>query len=171
MTLTGLGLGTLALVAEPDLRRSKATWKDVGLGLASAAGLYAVFQVGDRAARRIMPTGTEDIDQVYELRRLRPPLELAARLAFVIGPAEELFWRGFVQRGFGRRLSPWQAAAAAAAAYGGAHLVTRNVTLVGAANVAGAYWSALAELGLSMPALVVSHVAWDIWIFLIAPTA
>ena len=171
MTMTGLGLGTFALLAEPELRRNRPAWKDVSLGLASAAGLYGVFQVGDRAARRIMPKGGQDIDDVYALRQFRPPAELAARLAFVIGPAEELFWRGFVQRRLSRRLSPWKAAAAAAAAYGGAHLVTRNPTLIGAAHVAGAYWSVLAAVGLPMPSLVVSHVAWDIWIFLLAPTA
>ncbi len=171
MTATGLALGSVALAAEPELRRLKPKAKDVAQGLASAAGLYAVFQVGDRAARRIIPTGGEDIDHVYALRQLRSRPELAARLAFVIGPAEELFWRGLVQRRLGRRSGPWRGAALASAAYGGAHVATGNLTLIGAAGVAGAYWSALAAAGLSMPALIVSHVAWDIWIFLIAPTA
>jgi membrane protease YdiL (CAAX protease family) len=171
MTATGLTLGALALMAEPDLRALRPRPRDVGLGLASAGGLYAVFQVGDRMARRIMPRGGEQIDEIYSLRRLCPTPELAARLAVVIAPAEELFWRGFVQRRLARRMTRWQAAAAAASAYGGAHLVTRNMTLTGAAAVAGGYWSALAAAGLPMPALIVSHIAWDIWIFLIAPTA
>ena len=171
MTATGLALGSLALAAQPELRRLKPRAKDVALGLASAAGLYGVFQVGDRMARRFMPTGGEDIDHVYALRQLRPGPELAARLAFVIGPAEELFWRGFVQRRLGRNSGPWRRAALASAAYGGAHVATGNPTLIGAAGVAGAYWSALAAAGVSMPALIVSHIVWDIWIFLIAPTA
>jgi hypothetical protein len=58
----------------------------------------------------------------------------------------------------------------AAFAYGGAHVVTGNATLAGAATTAGAYWSALAAAGMPMGALIVSHVAWDIWIFLIRPT-
>ena len=45
------------------------------------------------------------------------------------------------------------------------------MTLVGAAGVAGAYWSALAAAGMPIGSLIVSHVAWDIWIFLVAPTA
>jgi hypothetical protein len=49
-------------------------------------------------------------------------------------------------------------------------VATANLTLIGAAGVAGASWSALAAAGLPMPALIVSHIAWDIWIFLIAPT-
>ena len=109
-----------------------------------------------------MPRGREEIGTIYALRSLRPKEELAARLGLVIGPAEELFWRGFVQRRAGYL--------AATALYGGAHLVTENATLVGAATVAGAYWGLLRAMGMPMGALIVSHVAWDIWIFLIAPT-
>jgi hypothetical protein len=36
--------------------------------------------------------------------------------------------------------------------------------------VAGAYWGLLAAAGMPMGALIVSHVAWDVWIFLVAPT-
>lgn len=171
MTKTGASLGTLAVAAEPGLRRPRLRPSDVGFGLASAAGLYLVFRVGDRLARRLLRKGGEQIDAVYALERLRPRGELAFRLACVIGPAEELFWRGFVQRRLSERLGRWSGAAAAAALYAGAHVVTRNFTLTGAAGVAGAYWSALRAAEMSIPALVVSHVAWDIWIFLIAPTA
>ena len=48
--------------------------------------------------------------------------------------------------------------------------MTENATLVGAATIAGAYWGLLRAIGVPLGALVVSHVAWDIWIFLIAPT-
>ena len=50
------------------------------------------------------------------------------------------------------------------------HLAARNFILLGAATVAGTYWCALAALGMSMAALIVSHVVWDVWIFLVAPT-
>jgi membrane protease YdiL (CAAX protease family) len=126
--------------------------------------------VGDRLARRLVPSGERDIDETYALRRLRSTPELALRLALVIGPAEELFWRGFVQGRMSRRSGRWRSAAVAAAAYGGAHVVTANPTLIGAATVAGGFWSALAAAGAPMGALIVSHVAWDVWIFLLAPT-
>jgi membrane protease YdiL (CAAX protease family) len=175
MTNTGLALGTLALATDPalrnELRTGGARRADVGLGLASAVALYGIFQVGDRLARRLMPRGAEQIDEVYLLRRLRPRTELAARMALVIGPAEELFWRGLVQRGMSERFGRWPGAALAAASYGAVHLVTQNLTLSGAAVVAGAFWSALAAAGAPMTALIVSHVAWDVWIFLVAPTA
>jgi membrane protease YdiL (CAAX protease family) len=175
MTKTGLALGGLALAAEPELRselrRTPVGATTVVIGLGSAAALYAIFQAGDRLARGLLPKGGEQIGEVYGLRRLRPRPELAARLALVIGPAEELFWRGFVRRSFSRRFGRWPGSALAAAAYGGAHVVTGNLTLTGAATTAGAFWSALAAADAPMASLIISHVAWDLWIFLIAPTA
>lgn len=169
MTQTGAVLGTFALVTDPSLRELRPRKADLAAGVASAAGLYVIFRIGDFFARRIMPKGAEDIDAVYELRGEHDPRALAMRLAAIIGPAEELFWRGFVQR----RLEAAYAArgtVGAIAAYGGVHLVTGNATLVGAATVAGAYWGLLAAAGMRMEALIVSHVAWDVVIFLVAPT-
>jgi uncharacterized protein len=162
MTLTGFVLGSMALANDAELRRLRFRERDIAFGLLSAAGLYAIFQAGDRMARAIMPSGSQEIGDIYALRSLRPKSEIAARLATIIGPAEELFWRGFVQRRIG--------APGAAVSYGGAHLVSGNATLIGAATVAGVYWGLLRALGMSMPALITSHVAWDIWIFLLAPT-
>ncbi len=170
MTMTGLSLGTLSLVAEPDLRKTRIGPKEIGLGIASAAGLYVVFQVGDRVARIILPKGGSEIEAIYSLRRLRSRRELAARLFTIIGPAEELFWRGVVQHRLMKLLGKPAGLALGTAAYGGAHLVTGNLTLIGAATVAGGYWGALSAAGMSTGALIVSHVAWDITIFLIAPT-
>ena len=171
MTWTGAILGTLAVAGDRSLQRPTIRARDIGLGLGIAAGLYGVFQVGDRLARRILPSGNENIRDIYRLRELRPKDEIALRLAAVVGPAEELFWRGLLQRSLARRLGAPVAALAASGAYGGAHVVTGNPALIGAATVAGVYWSFVALLGTPMAALIVSHVVWDVWIFLIAPTS
>lgn len=170
MTTTGAILGTLAIAGDKTLQRPRLRARDLALGVGIAAGLYGIFQLGDRMARRLLPAGDENIGDIYELRNLRPKDEIALRLAAVVGPTEELFWRGFLQRSLARRWGAARAGLAASAAYGGAHLVTGNPALIGAATIAGAYWSALAFLGTPMAALIVSHVVWDIWIFLIAPT-
>jgi uncharacterized protein len=170
MTWTGLGLGSLALLASRPAREVRVRPVDVALGLASAATLYATFQVGDRFARRVIPGGDSQIRDIYTLRTLRPRPEIAARLATIVGPAEELFWRGLVQEALMARYGRWPGAALAAMAYGGVHIVTGNFTLFGAAGVAGAHWCALYAAGVPLGALVVSHVTWDIWIFLVQPT-
>lgn len=171
MTATGLTLGSLALIAEEDLRATRITPQDVVVGLGSAGVLYGIFVVGDKLARVIMPRGSEEIASIYDLGSLGEKIELGARLGLVIGPAEELFWRGLLQQRLSDRYGRWQGAALGTAAYGGAHLITGNATLIGAATVAGAFWGGLHALGVPMGALIVSHASWDVLTFLIAPIA
>ena len=170
MTATGTMLGGLALVGNRRLWRTRIGTRDVALGLASAAALYATFRFGDRFARRFVPGGDAQIRDIYSLRDLAPRGETAARLVTIIGPAEELFWRGLVQEALMRRYGRWTGAAIAAAAYSAVHVTTGNFTLMGAAGVAGAHWCALYAAGVPIGALIVSHCAWDVWIFLVQPT-
>ena len=170
MTATGVVLGTLSVVANPRLRRLKIGWREVVAGFASAAALYVTFKFGDRFARRFVPGGANQIADIYALRELAPRGETAARLVTVIGPAEELFWRGLVQEALMRRYGRWTGAAMASVAYSAVHVTTGNFTLMGAAGVAGAHWAALYAAGVPLGALVVSHCVWDVWIFLVQPT-
>ncbi len=170
MTTTGLVLGGLALAANPKLRRTRIGPREVLVGAVSAAVLYGTFRLGDRFGRRFVPGGADQIADIYTLRELAPRGETAARLVTVIGPAEELFWRGLVQEALMRRYGRWTGAAMASVAYSAIHVTTGNFTLMGAAGVAGAHWSALYAAGVPLGALVVSHCAWDVWIFLVQPT-
>ena len=170
-----VGVGTLsavAVAANPDLRsaRSRPKLRDIPVGLATAAALYGIFRAGDRFARRVMPTGAQDIADVYERRRMAPRWFIAPALALVIAPGEELFWRGLVNGYLMQRLGRVTGSAVGALIYGGIHLITGNLTLTGAAGIAGAFWSLQYLFEGRLPAVIVSHVAWDVWIFLVQPT-
>ncbi len=170
MTWSGIGLGTFALLTSKQSRRLRPRWWHLPVGLASAGILYLTFRAGDRFAREYVPGGDAQIRDIYALRTLRPKPEIAARLALLVGPAEEIFWRGLVQSALMQRYGRWRGAALASLAYGGVHVVTGNFTLMGAAGVAGAHWCALYAAGVPLGALIVSHTTWDIWIFLVQPT-
>ncbi len=171
MTGTGLALGTLALSTQPKLRKTRIGVKEIILGILSAGALYSIFHVGDRLSRIIVPKGGEQIEEIYKLKRIRPRRELMARLGLIIGPAEEFFWRGFLQDGLMERFGRFWGTLMGVAAYGSVHIASRNFTLIGAATVAGAFWGGLYGMGMPLGALIVSHVIWDNWIFLIAPTS
>ncbi len=170
MTATGLTLGGLSLASRPELRKTRIGPKEVALGLGSAGVLYVIFKVGDKLARVIMPNGAAEIEDIYKLQNLGSKQSLAARLTTIIGPAEELFWRGLVQGTLMDTVGKPLGTVLGTAAYGGAHLVTGNFTLIGAASVAGGYWGSLYAAGMPMGALIVSHSVWDVYTFLIAPT-
>ena len=169
----GVGaMGALAVAANPELRsaRNRPRFRDLPVGLGTAAVLYGIFRVGDRFARRVMPTGAKDIADVYERRKMAPRRFIAPALALVIAPGEELFWRGLVNGYLMQRLGRVRGSALGAVIYGGIHLITGNLTLSGAAGIAGAFWSLQYLFEGRLPAVIVSHVAWDLWIFLVQPT-
>jgi hypothetical protein len=170
MTLSVGGLAAYAITSEPTLRRERLRPRDVATGLGSAAALYGIFQVGDRLARRVMPSGRRDIASIYALRTAAPRPAIALALALVIGPGEELFWHGFVQRNFERRYGAVRAWLLTSGIYGAIHLVSENLTLTGAAATAGLFWGGIFARERRIASLIISHVSWDIWIFLIAPT-
>ncbi len=170
MTGTGISLGGLALTTQPELRRTRIGLKEIILGLGSAAALYGIFHIGDRISRKIVPNGGEQIESIYALKRIRPRRELMLRLGLVIGPAEEYFWRGFLQDGLMKKFGKFKGWLLGTAAYGGVHIASGNFTLIGAATIAGGFWGGLYALGFPLGGLIVSHIAWDNIIFLIAPT-
>lgn len=171
MTATATVLGSVARTRREAPVGLRLRLRHVVQGTAIAAGLYGVFRVGDAAARRVLPRSAGDIDAIYGLRSGHDPKAIALRLATVIGPAEELFWRGYLQGLLSERWGRWRGSALAAGAYAAVHVPSGNPTLVGAAAVAGTYWSALAAAGVDMESLIVSHVLWDIVIFLVAPVS
>ena len=167
----GVGsLGAFALYANPKLRKTTIKPRDVAVGLGTAVGLYGVFQVGDRVARKAIPGGGADIEDIYLRRTLAPTKLIAPALALLIAPGEELFWRGLVNTYLVQELGPVRGNALGATIYGGVHLVTRNFTLFGAAGIAGAFWSLQWLFEGRMASQIVSHIAWDVWIFLVQPT-
>jgi membrane protease YdiL (CAAX protease family) len=167
----GVGsLGAFALYANPTLRRTRLKPRDVAVGLGTAVGLYGVFQVGDRFARRVVPGGAADIEDIYLRRTLASKKLIAPALALLIAPGEELFWRGLINSYLAQELGEVKGNALGATIYGAVHLVTRNFTLFGAAGIAGAFWSLQWLFEGRMASQIVSHTAWDVWIFLLQPT-
>ena len=170
MTITGATLGSYALAMSPQARRDADRAQGGGLGLGSAAVLYATFWVGDR----VRPARRSERRPGHR-RDLRPPGAPSARrdrdCAWPRSSARRRSSSGAASSSRGSwPLRPGQGTALGVAAYGGVHVVTGNFTLLGAATVAGAWWGLLYALGMPLGALVVSHVAWDIWIFLLQPT-
>ncbi len=171
--LMGAGVGALGLLA---LRiRGPFPWVegirpgDLGTGIASAAVLYAVFALGRVVVSRLVPVAPAQIGSVYVLRSQAPWWVIALLLVCAIGPGEELFWRGLVQWGLVRRLGGGLGWAGATALYGGVHVVAANPMLVVAALAAGGFWGLLYLRTGRIAPLVVSHITWDLTVFLILP--
>lgn len=143
--------------------------RKIALGVASAAVLYAVFAVGRIVALRLFPFAAAGIGNVYALRAGVPVLRVVLLIVFVIGPGEELFWRGFFQERTGETTSRAYGFALTALLYAAVHLASGNVMLVLAAAVCGIFWGWL-YLRFRSPVLnIVSHTLWDLLVFVVFP--
>ncbi len=142
----------------------------LGWGVLWAAALYAVFFVGNGILRSWFgEVGGEGIDRVYALKSGVSATRIALLIAFVIGPAEEFFWRAFLQRQWSVRLGVARGSAAAILLYASAHIASGNPALILAALVCGVFWGVLYARLQSVWINVVSHTVWDLAVFLWFP--
>lgn len=145
------------------------TFEAVSIGLLSAAVLYGIFFVGHRLAPLFIPASHAQVNNIYALGIGESRTLVFLLLFIVTGPAEEIFWRGFLQ---GHLMERWGNALgflSATLIYGGVHIFSFNLMLILAALVAGAYWGALYLWRRDLVVQIVSHSFWSAFIFAVAP--
>ena len=145
--------------------------KKIGRGLLSALVLYGVFFAGNIVSRKLFAFAGQDIASVYDFKSGVAPARVWLLMTLVIGPGEEVFWRGYLQRALTLRFGPANGCFLAAMLYAGVHLASGNVMLVVAALVCGFAWGWLYLRFGSILLNIVSHTAWDIAVFLVLPFA
>ncbi len=143
--------------------------RDAVWGISSAVVLYGIFFVGNALVRKVLPSGPGDITRIYGIRAGYSPWVIGVLLLFWIGPAEEIFWRGFLQRRLSRRWGPGTGYAVSALIYGMGHGWSFNVTLVLASLVCGFFWGGIYLRTRSVWPGLISHAVWDLLIFIVFP--
>lgn len=139
------------------------------IGVFSALLLYGVFALGNLLIRSIFPGGAENISGVYDFKGSASELRIFLLMLLIIGPGEELFWRGFLQARLMKRWGTKKGFIAATLIYTGVHLLTGNPVLILAALTAGIFWGLMYLYFRSLTANMLSHIIWDISIFLLLP--
>ena len=132
------------------------------LGIAIAVSLWLIFYAGNVLSQLLFSFSRAQVNLIYNIKGDVSPTLLALLLLFVIGPAEEIFWRGYVQRTLTKFRSPFVAFLLTTACYTAVHLPSGNFMLIMAALVCGIVWGGLYWL---MPnqlrAIIISHALWD----------
>ncbi len=159
--------GSYAALLREDVRTH--AFRKIALGVLSAAVLYGVFYLGNGLVRRFLPMGSEGIGAVYALKAGAQTLRVGLLLLLVIGPGEELFWRGYLQRTWQKKLGNASALPFAVAVYTAVHVASGNPVLVLAAAVCGLFWGVLYQRSGSVLLVAVSHTLWDLAVFLLFP--
>ncbi len=171
MTASALALTAFATLYRPQwLREVSLSPAEIGVGLVLAALLWLVFWAGNKVSALILPFARAQVNLIYMLKSGQPAWLIALLMLLVIGPAEEIFWRGYVQRTLSQRFSPDAGLVATVLLYAFVHAVSCNLMLVCSALVAGLAWSLFYRLfPRRLGALIVWHAVWDVAVFVIFP--
>ena len=143
--------------------------KKILFGLISAAVLYGVFFLGNYLSRQWFGFAGSGIEGVYNFKGDADLKRIFLLMLLVIGPGEEIFWRGVLQRQFEERQGKVKGYILATILYTGVHVFSGNIMLIVAALVAGLFWGWMYMKYRSVLMNVVSHTAWDIAVFLLFP--
>lgn len=168
-TAGSLALTALAIQRRELRARFRFQSRDLLLGVVAAGLLYGVFWLGDRVAAALFDFARSEVASIYARRSQLSPAAIGALLFFWIGPAEEIFWRGFVQTRLAARFGDLTGLALAALAYACVHLWAVNLMLFGAALIGGVFWGALYWRCRSLWPGIISHALWDVAIFVVWP--
>lgn len=171
MTFSALTLALLSSLAAPGWwKRMHWSFSNIIIGVAIALLLWGVFWIGDKASSYIFSFARPQVNLIYGMKAGESPLLLSLLLLFLIGPAEEIFWRGYVQQKLSARYSPNVGFLLATACYTLVHIASCNFMLVMASMVCGLAWGGLYRLfPQRFSAIVLSHALWDAAVFVWFP--
>ena len=176
MTVSALILTGMALLFSPEkLPKVEKPLLQIASGILIALLLWGVFWTGDKLSALMFNFARPEVDSIYAMKTGMPTQAIAALLLLIIGPAEEFFWRGYVQRTMGKlfeggKYAKDRAFVVTAAIYALVHVWSMNFMLIMAALVAGCVWGLLYRLRPQMlPALILSHAIWDALVFVWLP--
>ena len=181
MSVSGLILMTISFfIGGTKINRNEFTFSNILIGVVTAAALWGVFWLGNYLSTRWFGFAQGQINSIYDMKNGNDVLIVGALLFFVIGPAEEIFWRGYFQKSitdiFEKSLKiksetwRWLAPVLITAfVYAIVHVFSFNFMLIMAALVCGLFWGFMFRFTKSIVPLIVCHALWDVCIFIIFP--
>ena len=171
MTASACTLSILSSIFNPGWWKGvKLDFSNIALGVAIAVALWGVFWVGDKMSQIMFNFARPQVDLIYGMKEGESPWLLTALMLFLIGPAEEIFWRGYVQNKLQQRYTPNMGYVVTTAIYALVHAGSCNFMLIMAALVAGAAWGLMYRLfPQKFGAIILSHALWDVAVFVWFP--
>lgn len=170
LSFSSIVLALLGIVADKENKSHKFRWKNsyILIGIASAAMLYGIFALGHFLISLIIPQASKLVQNVYFSRSLLP-LPAISVMLILIAPAEEIYWRGFLQKRLSNNFGKTGGLLIGAFAYSIVHIWSFNPVLLLAALICGLFWGCLFMHFDSIWPGIISHTFWDLTIFVILP--
>jgi uncharacterized protein len=164
-------MGVAALLLMPAPERTTGVGKAIVVGLASGFALFIGTRVFVAIASHWGPFARHVEDAYREAAD--EPIRAALVLSLLVSvPAEEIFYRGLVQRTLaGTALEAGGSAVAVLLLYVLGNVPSRSLPIVAGAVVGGAVWGALAWWSGGLAAPLASHILWTGLMLVLPPGA
>lgn len=151
-------------------KRVKPDWSNILLGVAIAVALWGIFWIGEKVSSWMFDFARPQVDSIYGMKEGESPWLLTALMLFLIGPAEEIYWRGYVQQKLSERWNANVGFVVTTLVYALVHAGSFNFMLTMAALVAGMAWGLLYRFFPErFGAIILSHALWDVAVFIWFP--
>ncbi|WP_236619611.1 CPBP family intramembrane glutamic endopeptidase [Bacillus sp. 1NLA3E] len=156
------------VVAKDKLDDKLSVFKYLFTGIVSGALLFGLFWIGNQFIELIHIPVSNQISALY--KRFGPHMFWQyLALILIVVPGEEIFWRGFVQKRLVNYLSTGGSIIVSAIMYSSVHLYSGQFMLPFAALTAGLLWGWLYAWRRSIPLVIVSHLVFDLFLFVLLP--
>ena len=171
ISLASLVLSIIALSRRKQIiSELNINWQSIVAGIFIAAALWGVLWIGDKVSSMMFDFEKSQVASIYSIRDGHSKWLIAMLLLLIMGPAEEIFWRGYLQKTLQTIINPNAGFVTGVVLYALAHLWSFNFMLIMAALVAGLVWGAIYRFfPKSLPALIISHSLWDVMVFVVFP--
>jgi len=170
MSLSISALVVMSLVYNKGIFKiERLTLRHILIGISSAMALYIIFYLGNIISGYLFPFKDSQVLSVYSNRSKGNLIWIGLLLFFIIGPGEEIYWRGFIQNTLAKKLGETKGYIISVLLYAGVHIITGNVMLVIAALVCGIFWGWIYKKERSLLPVIISHAIWDLTIFVLLP--
>lgn len=169
MSCSTIILATFSLVWSTPFYGSNISWKVCFLGVGSAVTLYGIFYLGYMIATNIFVFAELQVVDIYSIRFQENPVLIVFILLCITSPAEEIFWRGFLQRWAITRFGNFWGWLFTGTIYAGVHIWSMNSILVLSAVIAGLFWGLIYWKTGNLIPCIISHSLWTTGIFVLFP--
>ncbi len=181
MSVSGIVLMAISfIIGGIRIETKELTSSNILIGVVTAAALWGVFWLGNFLSTRWFGFAQGQINSIYEMKSGSNELIIGLLLLLVIGPAEEIFWRGYFQKSISEicdkslkiKSETWRWLAPVlitAFIYAIVHVFSFNFMLIMAALVCGLFWGFMYRFTKSIVPLIVCHALWDVGVFILFP--
>jgi membrane protease YdiL (CAAX protease family) len=141
------------------------------VGILSAVLLWVIFYIGNFFSNLFFDFARPQVHDIYGLRDGNNHVLIALGMLFIIGPAETIFWQGFIQRKAMDEMGAWKGFIVTTLIYALAHIWSFNFMLLMAALICGAFWGLMYMMlkPRNLTPVLISHAVWDVMVFILFP--